>query len=291
MFSPSTRLRLLATVVAAALAFPPLAQPAAAARVKLGSYRGVGAWVDIFDDQGWADPEGTVAAIAASGARTLFLETCNYKCKNDLFRPPIMSRWIDAAHANGLRIVAWYLPDFDNLHRDRKRSVAAIKFESATGQRFDSFALDIEARIVNPVERRNRRIVELSRRIRKAAGARYPLGAITPPWFYEWDGPFPYASLDRWYDVFVPMIYFGARSSGTKGARRHLAKNVEQIVAGTGDPRTRIHAIGGIADELNADEVRAFAAAARNRGAIGVSLYDHFTSGSDDYSALAAFRR
>jgi hypothetical protein len=291
MFSPSTRLRLLATVVAAALAFPPLAQPAAAARVKLGAYRGVGAWVDIFDDQGWADPEGTVAAIAATGARTLFLETCNYKCKNDLFRPQLTSRWIDAAHANGLRIVAWYLPDFDNLHRDRKRSVAAIKFESATGQRFDSFALDIEARIVNPVERRNRRIVELSRRIRKAAGARYPLGAITPPWFYEWGGPFPYASLDRWYDVFVPMIYFGARSSGTKGARRHLAKNVEQIVAGTGDPRTRIHAIGGIADELNAEEVRAFAAAARNRGAVGVSLYDHFTSGSDDYSALGAFRR
>lgn len=291
MSIPSVRPRLLATVVAAALAFPPLAQPATAAKVKLGSYRGVGAWVDIFDDQGWADPEGTVAAIAATGTRTIFLETCNYKCKNDLFRPQLMSRWIDAAHANGLRIVAWYLPDFDDLHRDRKRSVAAIKFQSVTGQRFDSFALDIEARIVNPVERRNRRIVELSRRIRKAAGARYPLGAITPPWFYEWGGPFPYSGLDRWYDVFVPMIYFGARSTGAKAARRHLARNVEQIVAGTGDPRTRIHAIGGIADELNAKEVRAFAAAARNRGAIGVSLYDHFTSGPDDYSALGVFRR
>lgn len=291
MSIPSVRPRLLATVVAAALAFPPLAQPATAAKVKLGSYRGVGAWVDIFDDQGWADPEGTVAAIAATGTRTIFLETCNYKCKNDLFRPQLMSRWIDAAHANGLRIVAWYLPDFDDLHRDRKRSVAAIKFQSVTGQRFDSFALDIEARIVNPVERRNRRIVELSRRIRKAAGARYPLGAITPPWFYEWGGPFPYSGLDRWYDVFVPMIYFGARSTGAKAARRHLARNVEQIVAGTGDPRTRIHAIGGIADELNAKEVRGFAAAARNRGVIGVSLYDHFTSGPDDYSALGVFRR
>ena len=290
MSIPSTRFRLVATMVAAALAFPPLAPPAAAAKVKLGSYRGVAAWVDIFDDAGWADPEGTAAAIAAAGARTLFLETCNYKCRNDLFRPQIMSRWIDAAHANGLKIVAWYLPDFDNLHRDRKRSVAAIRFESATGQTFDSFALDIEARVVNPVERRNRRIVELSKRIRKAAGARYPLGAITPPWFYEWGGQFPYAALDRWYDVFVPMIYFGGRSSGAKAARRHLARNVEQIVDGTGDPRTRIHAIGGIADELNRKEVRAFAAGARNRGAIGVSLYDHFTSGPEDYPALAAFR-
>ena len=287
----SIRVRLLAVVVAAAVAFPPLASPAAAARVRLGAYRGVAAWVDIFDDLGWADPEGTVAAIAATGARTLFLETCNYNCKNHLFRPQIMSRWVDAAHANGLKIVAWYLPDFDNLHLDRKRSLAAIRFQSATGQRFDSFALDIEARIVNPVERRNTRIVELSRRIRKAAGARYPLGAITPPWFYNWGGPFPYAELDRWYDVFVPMIYFGARSPGAKAARRALVRNVEQILNGTGDPRTRIHAIGGIADELNAKEVRAFSAAARNRGAVGVSLYDHFTSGPEDYPALTAFLR
>jgi hypothetical protein len=290
MSIPSTRLRFVATLVAATLAFPPLAPPAAAAKVKLGSYRGVAAWVDIFDDQGWADPEGTVAAMAAQGARTLFLETCNYKCKRDLFRPLIMSRWIDAAHANGMRIVAWYLPSFDNLDTDRKRSVAAIRFESATGQTFDSFALDIEARLVNPVERRNRRMVELSKRIRRAAGARYPLGAITPPWFYEWGGPFPYAALDRWYDVFLPMIYFSARSSGAKAARRHVARNIEQIINGTGDPGTRIHAIGGIADELNGREVRAFASGARNRGAMGVSLYDHFTSGPEDWSALTAFR-
>jgi hypothetical protein len=291
MSIPSTRLRMLAAVLAAAVAFPPVASPASAAKVRIGAYRGVAAWVDIFDDAGWADPEGTAAAIAAAGARTLFLETCNYKCKNDLFRPKLMSRWVDAAHANGLKIVAWYLPDFDNLHRDRKRSVAAIKFESDTGQRFDSFALDIEARIVNPVGRRNRRIVELSRRIRKAAGARYPLGAITPPWFYEWGGPFPYEALDRWYDVFVPMIYFGARASGPKAARRNLVRNVEQIVNGTGDPGTKIHAIGGIAHQLNAKEVRAFAAAARNRGSIGVSLYDHFTSTAGDYVALSVFRR
>ncbi|MGH2765322.1 MAG: hypothetical protein ACRDKA_05360, partial [Actinomycetota bacterium] len=206
------------------------------------------------------------------------------------FKPTIMSRWVDAAHANGLRIVAWYLPAFDNLHRDRKRSVAAIRFESATGQTFDSFALDIEARLVNPVSRRNRRIVELSRKIRKAAGARYPLGAITPPWFYEWGGPFPYAALDRWYDVFVPMIYFSARSSGAKAARRHTARNIEQILSGTGDPRTRIHAIAGIADELNGREVRAFVGASKRRRAIGVSLYDAFTSGPEDWAALASFR-
>jgi len=291
MSIPSFRPRLIAAVLAASLAFPPLAPPAAAARrVKLGAYRGVVAWVDIYDDPGWADPEGTVATMAGYGVRTLFLETCNYKCKQDLHKPDVIGRWVDAAHANGMRIVAWYLPGFDDLHRDRQRSLAAARFESATGQTFDSFALDIEARLVNPVGRRNRRIVELSRKIRKAAGARYPLGAITPPWFYEWGGPFPYAELDRWYDVFVPMIYFGGLASGPKAARRHTVRNIDQIVDGTGDPGTRIHAIAGIADELNEREVRAFVSAAENHGAIGVSLYDYFTSGATDWTALATFR-
>jgi hypothetical protein len=284
------RPRSLAVFVAASLAFPPLAPPAAAApRVKLGAYRGTATWVDIFDDTGWADPEGTVAAIALSGVRTLFLETCNYKCKQEIHRPELVSRWIDAAHANGIRIVAWYLPGFDDLHRDRVRSMAAIRFESATGQTFDSFALDIEARLVSSVQERNRKILELSKQIRRAAGARYPLGAITPVWFYDWGGPFPYAGLDPWYDVFVPMIYFGSRGKGPRAARRHTIRNIEEILSGTGDPGTRIHAIGGIADQLDEREVRAFVRSADRHGAMGVSLYDFFTSGPEDWAGLARF--
>jgi hypothetical protein len=290
--------KLIAAVLAASMAFPPLGSPPAGAAgtagaaggVRVGAYRGLAAWVDIYDDDGWANPEVAVAAMAGLGVRTLFLETCNYKCKRELFKPDILSRWVDAAHASRMRIVAWYLPGFDDLHRDRKRSLAAIRFRSATGQSFDSFALDIEARLVSPVARRNRRIVELSQQIRKAAGARYPLGAITPPWFYDWGGPFPYAELDRWYDVFVPMIYFGGMSSGAAAARRAARLNIEQIRNGTGDPTTRVHAIGGIADELNGAEVGAFVRAAQRRGAIGVSLYDFFTSGPEDWTSLAAFR-
>lgn len=285
------RPRWLAVFLVSSLAFPPLASPAAAARrVRLRAYRGVATWVDIYDDAGWANPEATVTIMAADGVRTLFLETCNYKCKQDLHRPDLISRWIDAAHAIGIRVVAWYLPGFDELHRDRTRSLAAIRFESATGQTFDSFALDIEARLVDPVESRNRSILELSKQIRRAAGARYPLGAITPVWFYDWGGPFPYAGLDRWYDVFVPMIYFGARGKGPRAARRHTIRNIDEILIGTGDPGTRIHAIGGIADELDGREVRAFVRAAERHGAMGVSLYDFFTSGLEDWAALATFR-
>lgn len=252
-------------------------------------FRGVGAWVDIYDDSGWADPEGTIAALRDQGVRTLYLQTCNFRCKNDLYRPAALSRWLDAAHAAGIRVVAWYLPGFDNMARDKRRSFAAIRFRSTTGQRFDGFALDIEARHVHPVKKRNRRLLKLSRRIRQVAGGSYPLGAITIPWWWDWDGPFPYAGLDQMYDVFLPMIYFGYRSDGPKGARFNTAKNIKQIRQGTGRKKTLIHPIGGIANDLNAREVGTFVRTSERRRAIGVSLYDHFTSGPEDYAKLRTF--
>ncbi|MGH2663349.1 MAG: hypothetical protein ACRDH8_11205 [Actinomycetota bacterium] len=282
------------TVAALALGLALTSAPAPAAKKPKGpdisAYRGLAAWVDIYDDQGWADPEGTVAVMAQYGVRTLFLETCNYQCKADVHRPETVSRWIDAAHGAGMQIVAWYLPGFEEMALDFRRSMAAIEFQSATGHRFDSFALDIEARLVSPVLKRNRRILVLSRRIRNAVGAKYALGAITIPWFYEWGGPFPYAGLDRIYDVFLPMIYFGGRGSGAKNARKNTALNIQEVREGTGNLRTRVHAIGGIADELNAREVGAFVRTANRRHVIGASLYDYFTSGPEDWDRLALVR-
>jgi hypothetical protein len=285
-----TRVAALALLLAcAAVALTPAPGPAVRKAVRT-IYGGVGAWVDIFDDRGWADPEGTVEALRGYGARTLYLQTCNYRCKEDIHRPVTLSRWLEAAHAAGIRVVAWYLPGLEDMGLDTRRSLAALQFRSAGGHTFDGFALDIEARLVNPVAKRNRLVLKLSRTIRQAAGARYPLGAITIPWFYEWGGPFPYAGLNQIYDVFLPMIYFGGRGEGAKVARVNTARNIQQIRQATGNINTPVHAIGGIADQLNAREVGSFVRTAQRRRALGVSLYDHFTSDSEDWAKLGLWR-
>lgn len=284
-----SRSRLLHGFLAVALGVLLAPLPAGARKPHRAPFRGLGAWVDIYDDGLWNDPEGAVLDLQQRGVRTLYLETCNYNCPQDLHRTPNMERFIHAAHGAGLRVVAWYLPGFDNLHRDLSLSKAALNFRTSLGQEFDGFALDIEARLVNPVAKRNRRIVNLSWKIRRAAGARYPLGAITPPWFYEWGGPFPYRELDGIYDAFLPMIYFSGRGEGRKIAGRNVAANFDQILAGTGRQRTAVHAIGGIADELGRREVRAFVNGTKRRGGIGVSLYDASTSGPEDWRALSAW--
>jgi hypothetical protein len=286
--SPASRLLHVAVALAVGLALTPAA-PAGARKPHRAPFRGLGAWVDIYDDALWNTPETTVAALAGQGIRTLYLETCNYNCPEPIHRPLLVERFIHAAHASGMRIVAWYLPGFNNIHRDLGYTRAALNFQTSLGQGFDGFALDIEARIVNPVAKRNRRVVELSGKVRRAAGARYPLGAITPPWFYDWGGPFPYRALHGTYDAYLPMIYFGGRGEGARFARRAVTLNFEAIRGGTGDPRAAIHAIGGVADDLGRREVAAFTDETRRRAGIGVSLYDVGTSGPEDWRGLGAW--
>ena len=96
-------MRRLAAIAAVALA---LAAPAAAAAAPdLDPYRGLGTWVDIYDDAQLRAPETTVARIAARGVRTIYLETANFKQSRDVVRPDRLSRMQDAAHAGGSAVV------------------------------------------------------------------------------------------------------------------------------------------------------------------------------------------
>jgi hypothetical protein len=272
-------------LVAAALTLAP-APGTAAKKPSLMPYRGLGAWVDIYDDAGWDDPESTVAAMAAEGVRTLYLETCNFGCGKALFRPKRMDRFIDAAHAAGIRVVAWYLPGFEKPAQDYARSQKAIEFETDLGERFDSFALDIEAKHV-PAAKRNRRLLNLSAKLRDLVGPSYPLGAITPPYFYIWGAEFPYGELAGHYDVFLPMAYSSVRVNGPRATHTDIVRNIKAIRTGTGIRNVPIHVIGGIADDLGKKETRAVVRAAREHGVLGASLYDYFTSSSEDWTQLA----
>jgi hypothetical protein len=250
--------------------------------VALEPYQGLGAWIDIYDEPAWRHPERVIRGLSQRGVRTLYLQTCNYGCPEALFRPVSMARLIRAAHAREMRVVAWYLPGLDDLRRDIRRSLAAIRFRTWEGQGFDSFALDIEARLVEPAWKRNRRLIALSRQIRAVASDQ-PLGAITPPWFYDWPN-FPYRALAQSYDVFLPMNYF--LEPGPVGARMHTVRNIRLIRQATGVRDIPIHSIGGVADDLTPKQTRAVARAGRSEGILGTSLYDVFTSRGGDWRAL-----
>jgi hypothetical protein len=289
------RLAALVALVAAGLALSTSAGSAPSAAPSLDAYRGLATWVDIYDAKDWSRPETAVAAMKARGVRTLFLETGNYSRTVDVVRPKVAGRFVDAARAQGLKIVAWYLPSFASPDRDYRRALAAIRFRSAKGQRFDSFALDIEASVVKNVGLRNRRLLALSARIRTAVGRSYPLGAIIPsprgmqllPRY--WPG-FPYTGLAQAFDVFLPMGYFSYRPTDLGGAYGYTVRNVSLLRRGTGNPNVSVHTIGGLSQDSSVAQVRAFVRAARDCGVIGASMYDFSTTGPRGWKQLLGVR-
>ncbi|MFL5896353.1 MAG: hypothetical protein ACJ76Z_14730 [Thermoleophilaceae bacterium] len=285
-------LRAAALLVTLALAGP----AAQAHRPGVGAYSGTGAWVDRYDFARLDDPEGAVADMAAHGVRTLYVETASWRVPRDvdIVDPDATERLIVAAHANQMRVVAWYLPGLKDRAIDMRRIRAALGFETLDGERFDSFALDIEANVVNPVWKRNVSLLKLSRDIRREVGEDYPLGAIVPDQLSTSYGnvlwpAFPYSALAEYYDVFLPMAYSTfKRAKGAKRVYAYTAANVRFVRRATG---RRVHVIGGLTDGMRGSEEAAVAKAARDAGAYGVSLYKYPLYDDGSWAALSSFAR
>ena len=265
-------------------------RPAAAGPAPIIAYRGLGAWVDLYDS--WANPGAVVTSMAAHHVRTLYIETSNYSRPYAVNKPAAMAQFIIQAHAHGMRVVAWYLPQFKNIQFDLKRSLAAIRFRTPNNQKFDSFGLDIEDSSVAPASTRSARLVTLSKKIRAAVGKRYPLGAITPsPYGMTVVHPtywpnFPFQKLAAIYDVMVPMGYYTYHGNSYAEAYRDTWQNFHIIRDKTGMPGIPIHIIGGLGESSSVNEVKAFVRCVRENGGLGASMYDFSTTKANAWQFL-----
>jgi hypothetical protein len=270
----------------------PAASGAERATRSLTPYSGLGAWVSIYDGRAWRDPEQTVQTLAAHHVHTLFLETDNYRQKVDLVHPDLMGRFVDAAHAADLQVVAWYLPSLANLSVDLRRAQAALTFTSPDGGRFDSFALDVEATVVRRFALRNQRALALARAVRTAAPATMAVGAIVigpignSPSYWP---SFPYAGLSRLTDVFLPMAYFTQRAHGAAGVRGYTTATVRTIRLQIAKPSFPIHLVGGLSNRATAAELRAFVQTATSCGTIGGSLWEYGLTKPAQWTQLQPF--
>lgn len=252
-------------------------------------YKGLGAWVDMYDAPPWRDPRAAVRKMSEKGVKTLYLETANYhKPKSSpIYRPAAMATFLEAADEFGIAVVAWYVPGFKNMRRDMRRSRAAIEFRTDSGLTFDSFAMDIEATVVRDIETRNRRARRLSRQVRELVGDDYFLGAIVPEAGALYWPDFPYRGLANVYDAFLPMAYFSYRTSGASGVYSFVANNIAAVRTETGDQDVPVHLIGGIAEDSTAREVEAMVEATRDHRAFGASLYDFPTTTRRQWEKLS----
>jgi hypothetical protein len=271
------RIACLALLAALLVAAGALAASTSRAEAGPDVYRGLGSWLDIYAGDTWSDPAGVVARAKRAGVRTLYLQTSNYRQRTAIVRPYALGRFVDAAHAAGMRVVAWYLPGFADPRLDARRTLAAVRFRSATGQRFDGFALDIEASIVRSVPTRNARLLALASLLEREVPRSYPLGAIIPSPVgmrrhpHYWPG-FPYKALARSFDAFLPMAYFSSHAHTPRAAYAY-ARNVMTMLRARTGRNEPVHIIGGSSKHIPAPTLAGFVRAASQCGAEGISLY------------------
>jgi hypothetical protein len=261
-------------------------------------YSGLATWLDNWDWRTWSDPasatiaNGVVGKMKEYGVRTLFIATSHHSEREDVVNGEAIASFLEAAQHEGIRVVAWYQPGLTDLGLDLRRVLAAVRFRTRGGQRFDSFALDIEARLVRSSSARNRRLLRLAAAVRRAVGKRYRLGAIVPsPRRLEihpgsWPR-FPYRALAGYFDLFLPMAQWTDEATGFASTNRYVSETIRRTRELTGDPQLPVHVIGGAARQATAAQVRGFLAAADRERALGASLYDFLTTSSAEWAALA----
>ena len=281
------------TATLATAALPPESGP-----WSLEPYRGLGAWVDVYD---WSveftggAPTVSLAQIdrmAQLGVQTLYIQTGHRRSGADIMEHQRLVDLINRAHSHGMYVIGWYLPMLEDLETDFRRMI-----RPATRLPLDGYGVDIESINVTDVAERNRRLLALSVRLRGALGPAKVISAITPsavhlqvvnPGF--WPG-FPWAQLAGAYDVFQPMAYWSVRRPEWNNGERYIAENIDRIRAATGRPELPVHPVGGIADGASVPDVQGMMKASTARGAIGLSLYDWRTSNPAQWQALAPIRR
>jgi hypothetical protein len=267
----------------------------AAAAVDFGftmaPYKHLGTWVDMYNKKPWKYPETTVIKMVGRGVSTLYLQTSNYKVATRLYKPTKTGRFLDAADAAGIKVVAWYLPGFRNVKKDKHRIRAALDFVSPNGKTFDGFALDIEATLIRDLNKRNRRMLRLSDWLREKVGNAEVLGAIVPDvqsaaptsyWPY-----FPYSSVADRFELLMPMSYFTYRVNGREAVKDYITANFTQIRSSTGRPNLPIHNIGGIGGRSSRREARAYVNAVIDNAGFGGSYYDFPITAEREWKELS----
>ncbi|MGH2727958.1 MAG: hypothetical protein ACRDKS_13380, partial [Actinomycetota bacterium] len=165
----------------------PSPKPSVAAQPKpkgpsLAAFKRLGSWIDLYDYEA-IEPEAASADMAAKGVKTLYLQTARWNKpapddKNVFQDEALVERWVHAAHTNGMRIVGWYLPAYDNMGRDVSRTAVIATYRTSTGQRFDALAIDVEYKgQMDSLSEWNAAIAEHVKRVRNKVGSSYPVAA------------------------------------------------------------------------------------------------------------------
>ncbi len=259
----------------------------ARATLAVAPFTGKGMWATYGLLQR-ASAAAIVSAARAAGLSHLYVEVG--RANRGFYGGPGLATLLPAAHAAGLKVIAWIYPFLRDLPFDIATGVAAATYTTPSGDRPDGLLADVEENTGEGAVRAYGAI------LRATLGPDEPMAIATfPP---QWSGgrAYPFATAALSWDAIVPMDYWRLRRRPYSAAEvyRFVRDSVTLIKART-RPDEPVEVLGQMfdlyrtgANSPGAAEIAACAAAARDSGAIGVSFFEWSHATSAEWNALTA---
>jgi len=234
--------------------------------VDISAVGGKGMWLTTWPSS-YLDVSRVVSRAKAAGLHQLWIRTggSHEGWYGDRFLRPLLP----AAHAAGIKVIAWDFPTLSDPLRDVRRADRVLT-GTFGGQRIDGFSPDIET-ITEGTFNSDQRVRVYLSRIRRDAG-RLPIIATvlrpTPAMLAS----YPYRAEAPYVDVFAPMVYWSCTEPGaaTLQSILPLAKLRPVHVIGQS---FNMASMGGRHGMPTAREIWRFLDVAKRAGAVGASLY------------------
>jgi hypothetical protein len=197
----------------------------------------------------------------------------------------LLSTLLPAAHAAGLKVIAWDFPSLSDPLQDVRRADHVL-LGTFAGQRVDGFSPDIET-IYEGTFNTDRRVRIYLSRVRRDARNLPVIATVLRP-TPAMLATYPYRAEAPYVDVFAPMIYWSCTEPGlaTLEAIRPLAKLRPVHVIGQS---YNMGPEGGRHGLPTGREIWRFLDVAKRAGAIGASLYLYEQTRRPQWRALTRY--
>ena len=243
---------------------------------------GKGMWLNHLSRSAGGDAGKIVHQAKAAGLTHLYVRVGS--SVDGFYAGPDLERLLPAAHAAGLKVIGWDFVYLGDPVGDAGRGRMEAWYSTATGDRLDGLAADIET---------EREGVHLSAaaaqtygaQLREGVGPGYPLIAVVPrpnPLLTS----YPFGDVVAHFDAVAPMVYWGHQDPAAlvTGALRDLAPLGKPIlpIGQAYDPALD----GGAPGAPAKADIAAFIDAASRHGATAVSFWVWETATADHWAGI-----
>ncbi|HEY9786240.1 MAG TPA: hypothetical protein V6D17_12605, partial [Candidatus Obscuribacterales bacterium] len=243
---------------------------------------GAGLWVNMWHYPEVAELDAYCLKLHSQGIRNLFVQTSRSNTPA-IANPDKLGPLIEACHKYKIRVIGWAFHELANTAADADKIVAAAQFRSASGDKLDGMAPNLEKNLAKP------HVESYLKRIRAALGSDYPLIAVvySPLNKAPAVAQTPWKTLAEYCDVIAPMAYWNSKYQQFSPYDYTLA-TVRMIRQLTGRWDVEVHVIGdGMGTRPEA--IKNFLRGCRAAEATSASLYPNHKPTGEQLETLSHY--